>query len=524
MADMSLARNFTIVGSATLASRVTGFLRDILVAAALGAGAVADAYFAAFMLPNLFRRVVGEGAFNAAFVPIFARRESEGGRESAEAFAEHVLSAFLGAGLLIVIAGELAMPWIIGAVAGGFGPDSQKFADAVAYGRVLFPFVAVVLVIAVFAGTLNARGKYALVAWAPLMLNVLVILILSAVLLAGPMPQRDTGFVLSATVLAAVLIQLGIVATGAFRGGDRLTPRLSFADPDLARLLVIALPGIAVAGAGHLNVVVAAQMASGTPSAVAWLYYAERVFQLPLGFVTAAIGVVLLPAVARHLAAGETAEASAAQNRALEFGLLVALPAAAALWLLAKPIIGVLFERGAFGAADTESTALALKALATGLPGFVLVKVLLPPYLARERMALPLAAAIAGLAANVAVTPWLAEAGHGARAAAFGVSVSAWVNAGVLFAGLVRSGGFNLDRDAWRRIPAILLATAGMVGFLLLAMEPLRPWLRQPTPFPLRAAALGLLCASGVAVQLALARLTGALSFEGLRRSLGRGR
>jgi putative peptidoglycan lipid II flippase len=520
---MSLARNFTIVGSATLVSRVTGFVRDMLVAAALGAGAVADAYVAAFLVPNLFRRVVGEGAFNAAFVPIFARRDTGEGRLSALAFSEHVLAAFVAVGLLTVIAGEALMPAIVGAVAGGFGRDSEKFADAVAYGRIMFPFVAVVLVIAVFSGTLNALGRYALVAWAPLTLNILIIVVLSVILLRGGGGQRETGFTLAFTVVAAVVLQFLIVLAGAWRSGVRLVPMPSLADRDLGRLLAIALPGLAIAGAGHLNIVVAAQMASDIPSAVAWLYYAERVFQLPLGFVTAAIGVVLLPAIARHLNAGEERETIATQNRALEFGLLVALPAAVALWLMARPIVAVLFERGAFTAEDTDATAAALKALALGLPGFVLVKVFLPPFLAREAIRLPLVAALAGVAVNLLVTPLLVRHGFSSRAAAIGVSLSAWANALVLFVALLANGRFALEPVAWRRLPAIVAATAIMAGALLLALEPLRPLLRQPTPFPVRALALGLVCLAGVAIHLVAARLLGAFVWDGLRSMLGRG-
>jgi putative peptidoglycan lipid II flippase len=519
---MSLARNFSIVGSATLVSRVTGFLRDVLVAAALGAGAVADAYVAAFLLPNLFRRVIGEGAFNAAFVPIFARRESEADRASALAFSEHVLGAFIALGLLLVLAGEILMPLLVGAVAGGFAADSAKFADAVSFGRVMFPFVAVVLTVAVLAGTLNAVGRYALVAWAALTLNLVMIAVLTLLLATGGMGQRQTGFTLSVAVVAAVVLQLAIVTAGAWRGGLRVRPRFGFSDPDLPRLLAIALPGLAVAGAGHLNIVVAAQVASSIPSAVAWLYFAERLFQLPLGFVTAAIGVVLLPAIARHLRAGEEREAMAAQDRALEFGLFVALPAAVALWLLAEPIVSVLFQRGAFTAADARATAAALTALAFGLPGFVLVKVFLPPFLAREHMRLPLLAALAGVAANLLVTPWLVAAGHGARAPAIGVSLSAWVNALVLFSALAANGWFAPDAAARRRLAAILGATGVMAAALALALPVAAGCLGGDAALPWRAAGLAALCLGGLAVHVGAAAALGTFRLDGLRAALRR--
>ena len=214
---MSLARNFTIVGAATLASRITGFVRDMLVAATLGAGAVADAYVAAFLIPNLFRRLVGEGAFNAAYVPIFTRRETDGGKKSAEAFAEATLSLFLGVGVVLLLMAEFMMPAIIGIIAPGFVGHPQKFTDAVDFGRIMFPFVAIILLVAVFTGTLNALGKYAIAAWAPVLLNVMLIVALLAAITAGLRGTRDAGFFLVWTVLGAGLINLIIVCIAVWR-------------------------------------------------------------------------------------------------------------------------------------------------------------------------------------------------------------------------------------------------------------------------------------------------------------------
>jgi putative peptidoglycan lipid II flippase len=516
---MSLARNYTIVGGATLASRLTGFVRDMLVAAALGATAIADAYVAAFLLPNLFRRLVGEGAFNAAFAPIFARREAEGGDRSAVAFAESALSLFLGVAILILIAGQIGMPMIISLVAPGFLDDPAKLADAVTFGRVMFPFVGVILLIAVLNGTLNALGRYAIAAWAPVLLNLMLISALGAALLAGLSGTREAGLMLVWSVLAAGLIQLMVVGAGLWRAGVRILPGPFSFDADLRRLLIIALPGIAIAGAGQINVLVAAQLSSSTPSAVSWLYFAERVFQLPLGFVAAAIGVVLLPTVARAMAAGDLKAARQAECRALEFGLLITLPATAALLLLAKPIVALLFERGAFTAADSNAVAAMLRALAVGLPAFVLVKVFLPAFLAREAIKGPLIAALCGVLANIALAILLAPR-VGPAAAAIGVSASAVANALVLYALLARDRLFAPDSVARRRLPRVLLASALTALALWLLLDLVRPWLKASQSPGLRAATLALLAGLTLAFHVAVAQTTGAADLRELRDAL----
>jgi len=501
----SFGRNVSIVGAATLASRLTGFARDMLAASALGAGSIMDAYVAAFLIPNLFRRLIGEGALNAAFSPIFARREAEGGREAARRFAENALSLLAGLGLAALLAAELAMPAVIGWAAPGFRADPAKFADAVAFGRILFPFAAVLLVISVFAGTLNAIGRTAAAAWAPVLVNTLLIGALAYCLAVGLSGSRQAGFVLVWTVLGAGLLNLAAVAAAAALAGFALRPRWPRFDADLRRLALVALPGIAVLGSGPLNMLLAAQLSSATPSAVSWLYFADRVFQLPLGFVAAAVGAVLLPAMARNLAGGDAASAGAAVSRALEFGLLLALPAAFGLGLLSQPIASILFERGAFTATDTQAVAGLLLALAIGLPAFVLAKVLLPAFLARETMSGPLIAAALGLAANAAVAAWLYPS-LGPQAAALGVSASAMVNAVALLALLQRGRRLDLDASARRRLPRVLLASA-LTGIAIWLMAgAARPFMGQDQALAIRAGTLAVVCCAAGAVQLALAQ------------------
>jgi putative peptidoglycan lipid II flippase len=513
---MSLVRNFTIVGSATLASRITGFVRDLLVASTLGASAVADAYVAAFLLPNFFRRLIGEGAFNAAFVPIFTRRQTDEGRESAVAFAESALSLFLGLALIITILAHLFMPGMISIVAPGFSPGTPRFTDAVAFGQILYPFIAIILLVAVFTGLLNALSRYAVAAWAPVLLNIIVIGVLIHAQITGLKGTQAAGFSLSIAIVAAGLLNLAIVAWKSHRLGYGLLPRWHGFDADVKRLLLIAIPGILIAGAGHLNVVIASQMSSGTPSAVSWLYFAERIFQLPLGFVAAAVGVVLLPAMSRSLMEGNLAEARAAEARALEFGLLVAIPAAIALVFLARPIVSILFVRGAFSAEDGQAVAQILRLLAIGLPAFVLVKVFLPAFLARENLRVPMLAAAAGIAANLILSVLLKERlAHAAPAA--GVAASAIVNALILYGALVASGRMRPDRLSRQRLPKVLLICV-ITGAAIFALgETARPWLRDHVPSGGRILTLGGVCTAVIALHLALCHLFGMFRVQDMR-------
>ena len=518
---MTLARKYATVGSATLMSRLTGFVRDVMIAAALGSSAVADAYIAAFLLPNLFRRVLSEGAFNAAFVPIYTRREAAEGRDSVRAFAESALSTLVAAMVAVVVAAEVAMPWIIGALAPGFHSQPDKFADAVTFGRVAFVFVGAAIVVALLSSLLNAMGRYALVALAPLILNFMLIAVLAALLATGWRESRATGLALVVTVLAAGLVQLALVAFGLWRAGMGLRLRRPGGDRDVRLLMARILPGLMLAGAGHFNMVAAAQLSSSLPSAVSWLYYADRIFQLPLGFVAAAIGVVLLPEVARALSADDHEAAVAASSRTLEFGLLLVLPAAFAIAVLAEPIVDVIYRRGAFSAADSAATAQVLRALAFALPGFVVVKALLPPYLARESIRMPVAAALIGVGANVVVT--LALLGPlGAVAAPIGVTASAMVNAAMLALGLGATRGLPIDAAGWRNFPRIVAISCVTAGLAFALSRLFAGALAPESSFLTRASALAAICLAGVAAHLALMLATGLARREGLSAALGR--
>ncbi len=345
---MALLRNFVTVGSATAVSRVLGFVRDMLMAAALGTGPVADAFFVAFRFPNLFRRLFAEGAFNAAFVPLFGRALEEGGDEAAHRFGSEALSALLTVLLILTAVAEIAMPLLMYVLAPGFADDPAKFDLTVLLTRIAFPYLALVSVLALFSGALNAHGKFAAAAFAPALLNVVFIAALILIFVTGYAETDNAGVVLAWATLLGGVAQLALVIWAARRIGMNLRlirPRLT---PGVRRLFRLVVPGALAGGITQINIVVGTIIASMAPGAVSYLYYADRVYQLPLGIVGIAIGIVLLPDLTRQLRSGRDDLATHTQNRSLEFAMALTLPAAIALVVLAHPIIAVLFQRGAF--------------------------------------------------------------------------------------------------------------------------------------------------------------------------------
>jgi putative peptidoglycan lipid II flippase len=516
---MSLALPFTIVGSATLASRITGFVRDILIAAMLGAGPVADVYVAAFLIPNLIRKMMSEGALNAAIVPRLARVEREGGRQASRGFSDDLVSLLSVVVIALVLLAEIGMPFLMSFLAHGFKADGAKFTDAVLFARIAFPFVGCVLIVALLSALLNAVERYAIAALVPLALNLMMIGVLVALLVAVPVTQREAGIVLVTTVLAAGFVQLVLLWRAAAKAGFAVRPRpldvlRGRIDPGATALILLALPGMVIAGSGHVHMVVASQFASLEPHAIAWLYFADRLFQLPLGFVAAAVGIVLLPRMSRALNEGDRTALAGAQGEALVFAMLLILPASIGLVVLAKPITSVLFQRAAFLAEDARATASMLRVLAFALPAFVLIKVILPSFLAREQMRLPLVAVGVALAANIVAVMLLRE-WNPRLAPVWGVTIGAWTNALVLV--VAAFADLRSLPDTYRRVLAALAAALAM-GLAVngLALE-LKPYLRADQPFLIRGSVLVGTCLAGGLVYFVLGRLLGAFSLASLR-------
>ena len=517
---MNLARSFATVGGFTMISRVLGFLRDILIAAVLGTGPVADAFFVAFRFPNLFRRLFAEGAFNAAFVPLFARELEGGGAQAARRFAEEAASVLLWTLLAVTALAEIAMPWLMYALAPGFAGDPEKFDLAILLTRVTFPYLLCMSLVALLSGVLNTLGRFAAAAAAPVLLNVVLIAVLALLYWTGDRGTALSGEALAWGVFAAGWLQLAMLLVAARRAGMRLgfiRPRLT---GRVKRLISLGIPGVVAGGITQINIVIGTIIASLQAGAVSYLYYAERVYQLPLGVVGIAIGVVLLPELARRLRAGQEDLAHRSQNRALEFGMLLTLPAAVALAVVPEPIIRVLFERGAFDAAAVWPVAWALMAFAAGLPAFVLIKVFSPAFFAREDTATPMRYAAVGVAVNVAGSLILfVPLGHVGIAIA--TSLAGWVNAGLLAGTLARRGHFSLDATLRRRLQLILMASIVMGLALWLVAWGLEPWLAAQATV-IRFAALALLVAFGLAVYAAAAQLSGAADLRQIRQMLAR--
>ncbi len=468
---MALFRNFLTVGGYTALSRVLGLVRDMLLAPVLGTGAVADAFFVAFRLPNLFRRLFAEGAFNAAFVPLFASRLEQGGEAAAKAFAEQALAVLLTSLLAFTAAFMAAMPWLMYLLAPGFAADPAKFDLAIQLTRITFPYLLFVSLVALFSGILNSLYRFAAAAAAPVLLNIFFIAALAIIVPLAGYP----GQVLAWTVAAAGLAQFLMLAVAAARAGMALRlprPRLT---GGVKRLLKLMVPGVLSAGVLQLTLLIGNIIASLEPGAISKLYYADRLYQLPLGLIGIALGVVLLPDLSRKLRGGAPEAAMASFNRSIELSMLLTVPAAIALMAIPWPIVVVLFERGAFDRAASDGTALAAAAFALGLPAFVLTKVLQPGFFAREDTVTPLGYTAVSMLSYLVLAPLLFWQ-IGFVGLALATAFSAWVNAGLLAAGLRRRAFLRLDERIKRRLPRILLASLLMGLGLWFGHAALAPW------------------------------------------------
>ncbi len=454
-ARTTMASGFLTVGGWTLMSRILGFLRDMMIAAYLGTGAQAQAFIVAFSLPNLFRRFFAEGAFNMAFVPMFSKRVESG--NDPLAFARDAFSAMLALLTVFTLLALWAMPWLVLAMAAGFSGD-ERFTLAVEYGRIAFPYILFISLAALLSGVLNATRRFAAAAAAPVLLNVIFI---AALVLAG-MFGLDVGHSITWAVPAAGVAQLALVWRAAARAGYRLVPRRPRLTPELRRLARIAAPAALAGGVVQINLLVGRQVASHFDGAVAWLYNADRLYQLPLGVVGIAIGIVLLPELSRRLSAHDAAGGQEAFSRATEIALALTIPAAVALVVIPLPLVEVLFQRGRFGPDDTAATAAAVAIYGLGLPAFVLQKVYQPLFFARENTRTPFHYALVTLVVNAVVAIGLAPL-IGYLAAAIGTTLSAWAMVWQLRRGSRPMGpAARLDGRFRRRIWRIIAASLVM--------------------------------------------------------------
>lgn len=517
---MALMRTVAMVGGWTMISRVLGFARDALMAGVLGAGPAAEAFVVAFRLPNLFRRLFAEGAMNAALVPLYAKRLEQNGKASAIAFGGEAASLLLLIMLLLTVLAMAFMPFVILVLAPGFGQDADTFALAVALGTITFPYLTFMALSAMLSGMLNTVGRFGAAAAAPVLLNIVLIAAMG-LSLAGALPVIPAE-ALAWGVFVGGVLQFGLVAWDCHRAG--ILPRLPMPrlTPDIKVLAWLMGPGVVSAGVSQINTVVSTILASLLPAgAIAHLYYADRVAQLPLGVIGVAVSVALLPTLSRQLNAGEDIAASDSLNRSLEIGLLFTLPAAAALIAMPLPVVDVLFRRGAFDVADTFATAEVLVAMAVGLPPVVLVKILSPAFFARQDTKTPLKIAVVAMIINVALAFALMQV-LGAPGIALAASLAAWGNAAIMGWVLARRGHLPLDQRFRLRVPRLLLA-AMLMGFALYWLVATVPVLSHG-PFWVRLCGLGVLVASGIGLYFGLAQGLGGTDLREVRRQFTRTR
>ncbi|WP_424985544.1 murein biosynthesis integral membrane protein MurJ [Microbulbifer sp. S227A] len=523
MKPIRLMSGFLTVGVWTLLSRVLGFVRDILIAGWLGTGPVAEAFLVAFSLPNMFRRFFAEGAFNTAFIPLFSKKLETGG--DAQRFASDAFAALGSLLIVFTVVAQVCMPWLVLAMASGFAGD-ERFDLAVLFGRIAFPYILFISLAALLSGVLNATGRFAAAAAAPVLLNVILI---TALLIAESGLASDTtaarpglhhGTFLVWGVLVAGVAQLALLWVAARRAGFRITPHLPRLTPDIKRLAVIALPAMLAGGVVQVNLLVGRQVASFYDGAIAWLSYADRLYQLPLGVVGIAVGVVLLPDLSRRLAARDESGARAALSRAGEVSLALTIPSAVALVVIPYPLISVLFQRGAFDAADAAATALAVAVYGLGLPAFVLQKVLQPLYFAREDTRTPFRFAVVSMVVNVVVAVSMAYL-LGYIGAAIGTTVAAWAMVLQLALGTRPMGEVaRFDDRFYRRLWRICAASVVMG----LALATIAALLSGPLHMAgLRYVALAGLILVGIVTYFGFGHLIGAFRLAEFRGAMRRG-
>ncbi|MGH6826055.1 murein biosynthesis integral membrane protein MurJ [Methyloceanibacter sp.] len=448
-----MIKRIATVGGWTLVSRISGFIRDVVMAAVLGAGPMADAFFVAFRLPNHFRAIFAEGAFAAAFVPAYARTLQQTGIDAAKLFADRIAAALIAINLFLLALAILFTPWVVSILAPGLDPT--RFDLAVALTRITFPYLALVSIETLLAGVLNANQRFAAAAGAPVLLNVSLI----ATLLLAPY-FHSAGYAAAWGVLIAGVAQVILVAADAEMNGVGIRFRMPKLDPTTRRFLKALGPAIVGAGGVQLALFADTLIASFLPTgALSALYYADRINQLPIGVVGIAVGTVLLPEMSRRLAAGDERGAALAQARGIQLALLMTVPSVAGAIAIPDLIMRALFARGAFTAADAAAAGATLAAYAIGLLPFVMMRSFTAPFYARGDTLTPVKAALLAAAVNIAFKVMLmgplAQVGL-----AFATSIGAWINLTLLTI-FARRRGFAVSGAGLR--PVIRLFLAGAV-------------------------------------------------------------
>ena len=470
---VSLFKAASTVSLLTLVSRITGLVRELLMASVFGVSAMTDAFNVAFRIPNLFRRVLGEGAFSQAFVPVLAATRAEEGDDGAKALIDHVGTLLAWTLVLLCIAGVLGAPWMVWAMASGMKQSPQGFDAAVTMTRWMFPYIGFMSLVALAGGILNTWKKFAVPAASPVLLNIALIL---SITLGAPLFARhgiEPIYAQAAGVMLGGLLQLGIQVPALLRLG--LLPRIgvrwaairaAWADPTtrkVARLMLPALLGVSVAQVSLLiNTQIASHLATGS---VSWITYADRLMELPTALLGVALGVVLMPQLASARAKQDDERYSAMLDWGLRLVVVLSVPCMVALLVFAKPLVAVLYHYGAFADRDVQQTTLALAGYGVGIVGIVAIKVLAPGYFAKHDMRTPMLIAVAVLVftqmMNLVLVPYLQHA-----ALTLSIGVGAVINATWLLVGLLRRGSYR-PLPGWGRFALQVVAASALLAVLL---------------------------------------------------------
>ena len=471
----NVAAQGTVVAGMTLLSRISGFARDMVLSYFFGAGLVADAFFVAFRIPNFFRRLFAEGAFNQAFVPVLARYRDEP-RASFLAFVSAVQGNLMLVLTGVMLVGVVFAPALVSVFAPGFWDNPLQFELATAMVRITFPYLAFISLTAFAGAMLNSFHRYAVPAFTPVLLNLSLI---TAMLFAADLFEQPV-FALAWGVFFAGAIQLLFQFPSLFRLGLLVTPRVSLAHPGVRQVGRLLLPAVFAASAGQINALIDTILASTlTTGSISWLYYSDRLLELPIGLVAVALGTVMLPNLSRLDANGNREGFSATLDWGLRMGLLLGIPAAVALYVLALPLIATIFLHGALTSLDARMAALSLQAFALGLLPLVLVKVAAPAYFAQQDTSTPFryagAAIVTNIALNLALFWWFGHVGL-----ALATSVSAWVNALLLLRGVVARALYQPTPQLRRTGLRVTTAAVAMGLALWLLLPEGAQWLQMP--------------------------------------------
>lgn len=517
---MGLLRAMTTVAGMTGLSRIAGFARDVLMASILGAGPIADAFFVALKLPNFFRRVTAEGAFSVSFVPVYTETLTHDGAEEANRFANNAFWIMSACLLAFSALAMLFMPYIIAMIAPGFQGDPQRFDMAVYFSRITFPYLLLMSLSALLGGVLNTHGRFAPFAFAPTLFNLFMVF---ALLMADwfETPGHALSWGISISGVAQLLMLLYFARKIGF--GLRITmPKWQkpLFSARIKRVFILMGPGVLGAGVMHINLfadmIIASFLAEGS---ISYLYYADRLNQLPLGVIGIAVGTALLPMLSSALSKDEPDEARNLFNRSLEYCMILALPAAVALMIIPHQIIGALFERGAFEAKDTYVTAQVLAASAIGLPAYILIKIFSTVHWARQDTMTPVRISIIGIVFNIALSLVLIFiVGVGVAGIALATGIAGWLQLALHFRTLRRTKVVVFDAAFKRNMIKTIAACALMALVLFVLMMVLPAYISS------KIIMLGALIAAGLGAYGAFAYFSGLVNLSAVQKILARRR